>query len=300
MRRLGRVTVGEGEPVRIMGVVNLSPESFYKPSVKSMDNLLEYVDSMLSNGADIIDIGGMSTAPYIYSPISEEEELRRIREPIRIIKDHYPDAVLSVDTFRSRVADEALRLGADIINDVTGLRGDPDMGRVIKDHGASLVLVGREVEPRVGLDPVSRVSHALMDALEVARRFDIDEERIVLDPGVGFPPLKLDPIFTGKPLLGEYRHGDNTPWYLWDSIIILNLNKLRRIGPMLVGISRKSFLAKLIRRNAPPEDRLYASLSAEAIAVLMGADAVRTHNVKETRDTVRVAESLRRIWGGNP
>jgi dihydropteroate synthase len=296
--RLGRVWVGDGEPVRIMGVVNLSPESFYKPSVKSLGELIEAVGQMLTEGADAVDLGAVSTAPYGSMRISEEEELRRITAPIRMIKDHYPEVILSVDTSRARVADEALKLGADVVNDVTGLKGDPDMARVVKDHGASLILVGREVKPRPGLDPVIRVMHALQESLEIVNRFDIDLDKVILDPGIGFPSLSLDPLFTGKPLLGDHRHGDAIPWYVWDSMLILGLGRLRKLGPILVGISRKSFLARLMRRKAQPEDRLFASLSAEAIAVFMGADAVRTHNVKETRDAVRVAEALRKCTLG--
>ncbi|WP_243678051.1 dihydropteroate synthase [Vulcanisaeta distributa] len=126
----------------------------------------------------------------------------------------------------------------------------------------------------------------------------INEDGIVIDPGVGaWPPLSMDPIFTGgEPLRGDYIRGDSTyPWYSWDSIIIMNINRIRNElnRPVLVGISRKSFLERLMRRRAPPEERLFASVSAEAIAVLMGADAVRTHNVNESRDAIRVAEALR-------
>jgi len=296
--RLGRVWVGDGEPVRIMGVINLSPESFYRGSVRAtVDDVLRAVESMVRDGADVVDLGGMSTAPYNRTLVSAEEELGRLRPAIKAIRDSHPDLVISVDTFRARAAEECLRLGADVINDVTGLKGDPAMAKVVADSGASVIVVAREREPRRGLSPLDRVIGALRESLEAAERAGIGPERVVVDPGVGFGPLSLDPVITGgEPVRGDLRHGDEAyPWYSWDSILITGIQRIRReLGlPVLVGVSRKSFLERLMRRPAPPEERLFASLSAEAISVLMGADAIRTHNVRESRDAVSVGEALR-------
>ncbi|WP_069808118.1 dihydropteroate synthase [Vulcanisaeta thermophila] len=296
---LGRLALGDGYSVRLMGVVNVSHESFFKGSVvRSVDEAIRVVGGMVSNGVDVIDVGGMSTAPYNRTWVSVDEELNRVVPIVRAIKREFPDLVVSVDTFRSRVAEEALNAGADVINDVTGLRGDPGMARVVANHGASVVIMAREVRPTTGLDPVTRTITALRESISIALNAGVDERRIVVDPGVGaWPPLEIDPaLHGGEPLSPDYVRGDpRYPWYVWDSMLIMSVGRIRsELGrPVLIGISRKSFLTKLMRRNAPPEGRLYASVSAEAIAVLMGVDAVRTHNVAETRDAVRVAEALR-------
>jgi len=296
--RLGRVWVGDGEPVRIMGVINLSPESFYRDSIKTnIDEVIKAVGSMIRDGVDIVDLGGMSTAPYKKTLISTDEELRRLIPVVKALKDAYPDLVLSIDTFRSRVAEECLRLGADVINDVTGLKGDPDMAKIVADYGVSVIVMAREREPNRGLEPVDRVINALKESIDIALNSGISRDRIVVDPGIGFGPLSLDPVITGgEPIRGEYRHGDEGwPWFAWDSVLIMNIARIRQaLGlPVLIGVSRKSFLERLMRRGATPEDRLFASVSAEAISVLMGADVIRTHNVRESRDAIRVAEALR-------
>ncbi len=304
--RLGRVWVGDGEPVRLVGVINVSPESFFKGSIKrNVNDVIRSVESMISSDADVVDIGGMSTAPYNKTFVSVDEELSRVVPIVRALRKEFPSLTISIDTFRAKVADEALRAGADVINDVTGLKGDVDMTHVIADHNASVIIMAREREPVLGGDPVIRTVTALRDSLKMALSGGVNEESIVIDPGVGaWPPLSMDPLFTGsKPLSGEYVHGDHEyPWYVWDSIIIMNVGRIRNeLGrPILVGASRKSFLERLMRRTAPPEERLFASVTAEAIAVVMGADAIRTHNVNESRDAIRVAESLRLCINGEP
>lgn len=260
---------------------------------------------MVSCGVDVIDVGGMSTAPYNKTVISVDEEMSRVVPVIKALRREFPELTISVDTFRSRVAEEALNAGADVINDVTGLKGDGDMARVISDHQASVIIMARERRPGQGSDPISRTIGALRESLGIALSNGVDEGGIVIDPGIGaWPPLSMDPIFTGgEPLRGDYVRGDGTyPWYSWDSIIIMSINRIRSElnRPVLVGISRKSFLERLMRRRASPEERLFASVSAEAIAVLMGADAVRTHNVGESRDAVRVAEALRLCLNKDP
>jgi len=167
-----------------------------------------------------------------------------------------------------------------------------------------VIVMARERTPTRGLEPVDRVINALRESVDIALNSGIGRDRIVIDPGIGFGPLSLDPVIMGgEPIRGEYRHGDeNYPWYSWDSILIMNTVRIRQeLGlPILIGVSRKSFLERLIRRRAPPEDRLFASISVEAISVLMGADAIRTHNVHESRDAIRVGEALRLCLNKSP
>ncbi len=259
---------------RIMGVINVSPESFYKGSVRNdEENLVETAVRMVEEGASFIDIGAKSTAPYLETQIPVEEEVRRAVWAIKTIRDAV-EVPISVDTTSAKVAEEALKAGADIINDVTGLKGDPDMAKVAFDYGAP-VIVCAHGEVRDFSDPVHTVIDLLQESLVVAREHGIED--VAIDPAIGF-------------LRPEWP-----PWYEWDSKILANLNALKILGrPILVGVSRKSFIGAITGRKDPAE-RLPGSLSATAIAVFNGAHIVRTHDVKETLDAVKMAAFMRRF-----
>ncbi len=290
---LGKISVGSGYPVRVMGVINASPESFFAKSVvKSAEEALELAQSWLGF-VDVIDVGGMSTAPYKDAWVPPDEEAERVVPVVRALAQNL-DLPISVDTFRPKVAEEALRAGASIINDVTGLKLYPDLCKVVKDHDASLVIMAREREPRPGADPVDRLLSALRESLDIAMTCGLEPERIVVDPGIGFPVLpKRDEPYV---VTGEYRHGDEKwPWWKWDLYVIKNLAKFAELGrPVLVGVSRKSFIRRLLGVQSP-DGVLPGSLAAETLAVLYGADVVRTHNPKETWQAVRIAEALRSL-----
>lgn len=269
--RLGRVEVGDGLPVRIVGVINVSPESFYRGSVSPPEAVGRVAARMVEEGADVIDVGGRSTAPYLQTEVPLEEEVRRVREAVRSVRDSV-DVPVSVDTFRARVAEEALKLGAEIVSDVTGLRGDERMVEVLREYGPSVIVCAREREPATTGRPVDRVARALSETLEVLRGVGYDMDRVVVDPCIGF-----------------FRYPE-MPWYVWDVSVIADLRELRALGrPIAVGISRKSFVGVLTGRERP-EDRLYGSLALTSIAVLNGAHVVRTHDVLPTRDAVRAVE----------
>ncbi|AAL64549.1 dihydropteroate synthase [Pyrobaculum aerophilum] len=288
---LGGVPVGDEYPVRIMAVLNLSPESFYKESV-AVVNAVDRAQA-LEKHADFIDVGAMSTAPYLNAWIPPEKELERLKAVLpEIVKN--VKVPVSVDTYRPQVAEYALRAGAAIINDVTGGKLYPEMCKIVADYGASVVLMARERQPRQGVDPVIRVIDALAESITYFEKCGVDGGKIVVDPGIGFPvlPPRDEPYV----IRGEYRHGDpQWPWWKWDLHLIKNLPKLRELGkPILVGVSRKSFLRK-IAGVEKPEEVLPASLAAEALAVYHGAHVVRTHNPQETRQAVKIAESLRSV-----
>ncbi|NJE60820.1 dihydropteroate synthase [Thermococcus sp. 21S7] len=259
---------------RIMGVINVSPESFYKGSVRNDgEELIKTAVKMVEEGASFIDIGAKSTAPYLETQIPVEEEVRRAVWAIKTIRDHV-DVPISIDTTSARVAEEALKAGADVINDVTGLKGDPKMAEVAGEYGAPLIVCAHG-EVRNLSDPVHTVINLLEESLTIAGRHGIDE--IAIDPAIGF-------------LRPEWP-----PWYEWDSKVIANLEVLKILGrPILIGVSRKSFIGAITGRKDPAE-RLPGSLAATAIAVLKGAHIVRTHDVKETLDAVRVAHFIRRF-----
>jgi len=290
---LGKLPIGSGHPVRIMGVINASPESFYAGSIADVpERAVELADSW-RGFVDLIDVGGMSTAPYKDTWVPAEEELRRVVPVVKALAQHV-DIPISVDTYRPKVAEEALRAGASIVNDVTGLKLYPEMCKVVRDYGASLVLMAREREPRPGADPVDKLISALRESVEIALRCGVDPERIVVDPGIGFPTLP--PADAPYVMAGEYRHGDpQWPWWKWDLYVIKNLEKIGELGrPVLVGVSRKSFIRRILGARTPDEV-LPGSLAAEALAVAHGADAIRTHNPKESRQAVKIAEALRKL-----
>jgi dihydropteroate synthase len=179
-----------------------------------------------------------------------------------------------------------------LLNDVTGGKLYPEIRCVVAEYDASAILMAREREARRGLDPVRRVADAVRESVERFERCGVDPRRIAVDPGIGFPILPLG----DKPYVvrGEFRHGDELwPWWRWDLYIIANLGKLGELGkPIVVGVSRKSFLRRVTGLNNP-EEVLPASLATEAIAVLNGAHVIRTHNPKESWQAIRVAEKLR-------
>jgi dihydropteroate synthase len=270
---LAGVEVGDGVPVRIVGAINVSPESFYGGSVaRGRVALQKRAVRMVDEGADIIDIGAMSTAPYRHGAISEAEERRRMQAAVRAVRA-VADVPVSADTQRSSVAAAALHAGAAIVNDVSGLRADPSMSAVVRDAGG-VILMASEVESSTQA-PLALLGSLLRQCLTRARAARVATTRIVLDPGLGF-----------------FRRAA-VPWYEFDCLVLRELGQLRRLGrPLLVGISRKSFIGQLAGRDDPAQ-RLYGSLGATAIAVYNGAALIRTHDVAATRDAVRVAERVR-------
>jgi dihydropteroate synthase len=275
---LADVSFGNGLPVGVMGVLNVSPESFHAGSVHvAADDLLSTALAMVEVGAVLIDIGARSTAPYLDTDISEEEERARLARAIDALAPKLP-VPISADTARPGPARAALEAGARIINDVSGLR-NPALASLTAERGVGVILMaspGRPEPPRAAEGPVAIVSALLKAALKRARAAGIPDERVMLDPGIGF-----------------FR-SEAVPWDEWDSQVLAGLaglEKLRR--PLCVGVSRKSFIGEIIGRVGT-EARLAGSLAATAIAVANGASLIRTHDVAETIDAVRVAERIRR------
>jgi dihydropteroate synthase len=271
---LAGVPVGDGFPVRLMAVINVSPESFYAGSVRGDDVALrETVRQVEAEGADFIDIGAMSTAPYLDTHISVEEETRRIKWALDVVLS-VATVPISADTCRAAVAAAALASGARIVNDVTGLRGDPTMAGVAA-QAEGVVLMASQDEESTHETPLPLVRRLLTESVQRAERAGIPAELIVLDPGIGF--------FT--------RAGVRPEEFACQ--VLNELETLCDLGkPLLVGVSRKSFVGKITGRFEPG-DRLWGSLGAAAVAVYKGAAIIRTHDVAPTRDAVRVAEAIR-------
>lgn len=318
---LAGVTVGDGLPVAVMGVVNVSPESFHAGSVyQGEEAIVRAALGMVEAGAALIDVGARSTAPYLDTAIDEATEADRLARAVELLAGKLP-VPISADTTRSGPARAALDAGARVINDVSTLR-DPLLARLVASRALGLVLMahppsapgggdgaggvrrprgvrrravrgdhpsrsarlrrsetGRRTPPAPSPppSPVGIVKEVLAAGLGRARAAGIPAGRIVVDPGIGF-----------------FRDA-GIAWHEWDVGVLAGLRALRELRrPICVGVSRKSFVGAIVERVATGE-RLAGSLAATAIAVVNGAAIIRTHDVAETRDAVRVAERVRAV-----
>jgi len=279
--KIGNVGVGGKNPVRIMGILNTSPESFYKKSVHTSNiDIKNSIKQMENDGADFIDVGGMSTAPYLSTMISEKIESKRILSAIKIIQN-VSNLPISVDTCRAKVAKDALDCGAEIINDISGLKYDVEMKNVISEYSPSLILCAYDSKPVLG-NVISSTKKLLRESLKIAKNSHVPTQKIILDPSIGFFRK------TGK---GPFFTKIKSDWVKRDLSIIQNLNSIKQNFPILISVSNKSFLGTLLNKESPAE-RLFGSIAAEAISVMNGADIIRTHNVQATKDAVTIASHL--------
>ena len=194
-------------------------------------------------------------------------------------------APISVDTQRAPVAEAALEAGASIVNDVSGLKHGERMAKVIAQHGASAILMAHETRQRAG-GPMKRILAALKETLDLGAKAGVPEEKVVIDPGLGF--FRREGRGFGFSPVKEF------PWYEWDCTVIRELGQLQSLGrPSCISISRKSFIGKILGLQRP-EERLVGSLAATAIAVFNGVHLVRTHDVSATVQAVRMAESIKK------
>lgn len=281
VNKLGTIPVGDSNPVRFMGILNTSRESFYKKSISiSKQRISDAVYRMEAEGADFIDVGGMSTAPYLATMISEKTEICRIMKAIKIIQQ-ISNLPISVDTCRAGVAKEALELGVDIINDVTGLKHDPRMPKTIEKYCPSLVLCAYSKKIMTG-NQLHNVKQLLNESLEIAKSVNIPKTKIVLDPAIGF---------FRKKGMGDFFTKINSDWFKRDLLILKNLKSIKSGRPILVSVSNKSFIGKILKKENP-SDRLFGSLAAEVISVLNGANIIRTHNVGKSKEANAIAQEL--------
>lgn len=257
----------------IMGIVNVTPDSFSDGGrFNDPGRAVEHAFMLLAQGADILDIGGESTRPGA-EPVSEAEELHRVLPVIRAVRSQ-TQALISIDTMKAAVARAALDAGADIINDVTGLRGDAAMPRVAADSKAGLVVMHMTGTPQTMQnqpqyeDVVAEVGSYFDNRLRVLEGEGIDPERIVLDPGFGF----------GKTL----EH---------NLALMRALPQLSTRRPLLVGVSRKSMIARVMHSDAM-EDRFWPTIALSAYAREHGARIIRVHDVKPNCDALRMMEAI--------
>lgn len=263
----------------VMGIVNVTPDSFSDGgSFLSPVAALAQAAKLLSEGADILDIGGESTRPDRVELVSADEELRRIMPVIRALSKERPDALLSVDTVKSEVAEAALLAGAHIVNDVSGMRLDPRMSAVCKRHGAGVVLM----HSRGGVDSMASYDHAVFagDPLDEVLRELHDRVEIALDEGIARDSIVVDPgIGFGKRSVHSLR-------------LLGCLERLAAWGfPVMVGVSRKRFIGD-ISGVSEPRLRVHGSVGAAIAAYERGARIFRVHDVAATRQALDVAAAI--------
>lgn len=270
---LGGRVLELGKKTAVMGIVNVSPDSFYDGGKHfSVAGAVEHGLRLAEEGADLLDVGGESTRPGA-EPLPAEEEKRRVLPVIEALASRC-DLPISIDTYKAEVARRALEAGALMVNDISGLRFDPEMAGVAAAAGAGLVVMHMRGEPRTMQQSPSydnlmaEIVDQLHHSLRIAVEAGLNREQVIVDPGIGF----------GK-TLDHNLH------------LIRHLSELRVLGrPILVGPSRKSFLGAV--GDLPPEERLEGTLAAVSLAISAGAQVVRVHDVQSVKRAVQVADAL--------
>jgi dihydropteroate synthase len=286
--QIGKRTLEWGSRTYVMGIINVTPDSFSGDGLliqegeeRALALALEQGRRFVEAGADLLDVGGESTRPGA-QPVSAGEELERVEPVIRALAMSL-DTLISVDTYRAEVAEAALLAGAHIVNDVWGLRADPELANVASRFHAPVILMHNrsswahaEVRERLGgrytgvpyENLLADVRRELLESVEIAHQAGIPDERIILDPGIGF----------GKTVEQNLE-------------LIDRLGEIRALGyPVLLGPSRKSFIGYTL--DLPPDERLEGSLAAEAIGIARGADMVRMHDVQSGVRVARMVDAI--------
>ncbi|GJD56900.1 Dihydropteroate synthase [Methylobacterium dankookense] len=268
---LARLLPGLGRRTLVMGILNVTPDSFSDGGLfRGEAEARAQAGTLVAEGAAILDIGGESTRPG-HTPVPAEEEQARVLPVIRALAPQL-SVPISIDTYKASTAKVALEAGATIVNDVWGLQREPEIARVAAAHGAPVIIMHNRETIDPAIDIVADMLRFFERSLNIARAAGIADADIVLDPGVGF----------GKS---------------WEQHLeaLRRLPEIRALGfPLLVGVSRKSLLGRLHDRETKPADRLYGSLSAHALAATLGADIVRVHDVSAHVDAMRVVDAVMR------
>ena len=284
--QIGNHRLEWGSRTYVMGILNITPDSFSGDGLISKGDLLQVAvgqaKEFLANGADILDVGGESTRPGS-EPVTTDEELERVVPVIREIAKETPKALISIDTYKAKVAEEAFKAGAHILNDVWALRADPELASVARKFNAPVILMHNRsnpasVEVRVQLGTayigseyqnlIEDVKRELLVSVELAKKAGIEESHIILDPGIGF---------------GKTREHNLE--------LINRLDEIRALGyPVLLGASRKSFIGFTL--DLPADQRVEGTAATVAIGIARGADIVRVHDVKEIARVAKMTDAL--------
>lgn len=267
-------TLELGRRTLIMGILNVTPDSFSDGGrYATVQAALEQARRLLAEGADILDVGGESTRPGS-AAVDAEEELRRVLPALRAIRGEYPDVPISIDTYKAAVAREALAAGADIVNDVWGLKADPGMARVVAEAGCPVVLMHNRDRAEYAGDLLAEMTADLRESIGLAVAAGIDRRQIVLDPGIGFAKT--------------YEH---------------NLEAMRRLGelqqlelPILLGTSRKTFIRTTL--GLPADDVVEGTGATVALGIAQGCGIVRVHDVLPMKRIAAMTDAIVRVRPG--
>lgn len=260
-----------GRRTYIMGILNLTPDSFSDGGkYNQIEAALQHAKEMIEEGADILDIGGESTRPG-HIQISEEEEIERVLPVIRSLRKQFPHVLLSIDTYKWKVAEAALEAGVHILNDIWGLQYDKgEMAALAKKYEVPVIVMHNQNTEEYQEDRVQTLRKFFEKSFEIAERVGLSKEKLLLDPGLGF----------GKGFLGDVE-------------LLGRLSEVRDMGPILLGTSKKRFIGTLLQ-GLPPEERVEGTAATTVIGIQQGVDIVRVHNVKENKRVAMVADAIYR------
>ena len=290
--QIGSFTFNWGSRTYVMGILNMTPDSFSGDGIISkgdaVNTAVEQAREFLASGADILDVGGESTRPGS-APVNTDEEMERVIPVIGALNKNFPEAIISIDTYKARVAEEAVKAGAQIVNDVWGFRADDGLAPVVAKYNLPVILMHNRSNPAsvevrekfgnayVGAEYenlIEDVKRELMNSVEIAYKVGIAESHIVLDPGIGF---------------GKTREHNLE--------LIDRLDEIRMLGyPILLGTSRKSFIGFTL--DLPADQRVEGTAATVAVGITRGADIIRVHDVKEMARVAKMTDAIVRGRSG--
>ncbi len=284
--QIGSFTFNWGSRTYVMGILNVTPDSFSGDGIiakgDAVNTAVEQAREFLAYGADILDVGGESTRPGS-APVNAEEEMERVIPVIRAVKQNFPEAIISIDTYKAQVAEEAIKAGAQIVNDVWGLRADDGLALIAAKYKTPVILMHNrsnpasvEVREKLGgayagsqyKNLIEDVKQELLESAALAKQAQIAESHIILDPGVGF---------------GKTREHNLE--------LINRLDQIRELGyPVLLGTSRKSFIGFTL--DLPADQRVEGTAATVAVGITRGADIIRVHDVKEMTRVAKMTDAI--------
>jgi dihydropteroate synthase len=278
--RIGAATFVWGTRTFVMGVINVSPESFSGDGIASVEAAVAQARRFVDEGADILDVGGQSTRPGAakteagFDEITPDVEIARVVPVIEVLRREVPGTPISVDTYKPAVARAAIAAGAHMMNDISGFRGDPEMARVVAAAGVPAIVMHNQRGRPAG-DVIARASEGLRESIRIARDAGIDAGMLIADPGFGFG------------------------WTVAENVELLRrFGELRALGlPLLSATSRKSTIGAVLG-DAPVEERLFGTAATVALSIANGADMVRVHDVAAMKQVALVADAIVRGWPG--
>ena len=284
--QIGSFTFNWGSRTYVMGILNVTPDSFSGDGILSkgdaIDMAIKQARDFLAYGADILDVGGESTRPGS-APVNADEEMERVIPVVHSLNKIFPEAIISIDTYKAQVAEEAIKAGAHIVNDVWGLRADDGLAFVAAKYKTPVILMHNRSNPAsvevrekfgnayVGAEYenlIEDIKRELMNSVEIARKAGVAESHIVLDPGIGF---------------GKTREHNLE--------LVNRLDEIHALGyPILLGTSRKSFIGFTL--DLPADQRVEGTAATVAVGIARGADLIRVHDVKEMARVAKMTDAI--------